>query len=681
MSGTPGQDAIEQTKRQLRSIMGEISTLSRSNTAEDEYFPQLLQRLVSALAAVGGAIWLPDRDQQPKLKYQQNVSQSLLEEQADDSIQHARLVKRLFANAQPQLIPPLTRRGEEGAEEGNPTRYLLVTAPLLVEQRVEGLIEIFQRSDSTPETQTGYLRFLVEMAKAAEEWLRASKLRAFSDRQQLWQQADTFARAVHETLDLRQCAYVLANEGRRLIGCDRVSVALLKGRKCKVEAISGQDSIESRSNVAKALNELATRVVAADEPLWYDGQTEDLPPQLEEAIESYVDQSYGRTITILPLREVKPDGGQASGATGEIDRDDAYRGDSIGALIVEQIESNIPADILRQRIGLVYEHGTRALANARQHNNLFLMPVWRTLGKASWLLRARTLPKTLAALGALAAVVLGLIFIPMDMQLEATGSLRPDVERNVYAPQENCQVIEVLVDHDSAVDVGATLVRLRNLDLEKQLEEVQGKIEESNAEDRGLSVQLSRANDSTDLERQELQNKKRAAQLRLESLKLQLETLNEKSKQLTVVSPIRGKVVTWDVEKTLRGRFVTTGEVLMTISDPDSGWHLELMMPEQRMTHFDRGVNDLGKDLKVEYILASNTQKKLTGTVKRWEARTQMDQDEGHSVKLYVIPDELPQDVQLRPGARVIGDVSVGKRSSGYALFYPVYEKIYEWLF
>ena len=50
-----------------------------------------------------------------------------------------------------------------------------------------------------------------------------------------------------------------------------------------------------------ALNQLATRVVAAGEPLWHDGSTEDLPPQIEEALEDYVDQSYGRNVAVLPF--------------------------------------------------------------------------------------------------------------------------------------------------------------------------------------------------------------------------------------------------------------------------------------------------------------------------------------------------------------------------------------------
>ena len=122
--------------------------------------------------------------------------------------------------------------------------------------------------------------------------------------------------------------------------------------------------------------------MAAGEPLWHDGATEDLPPQIEEALEDYVDLSYGRNIAVLPLREPfrKLGADEEGGAAGEIDRDDAHRGEVIGALIVEQIESDLPAEIFHARTDLVYEHGTRAIANSMAHTNLFLMPVWRTIG-------------------------------------------------------------------------------------------------------------------------------------------------------------------------------------------------------------------------------------------------------------------------------------------------------------
>ena len=72
--------------------------------------------------------------------------------------------------------------------------------------------------------------------------MKGRRLRHLADKQTLWEQLETFTRTAHEKLDVRETAYTIANEGRRLIGCDRVSVAIKHGGKCRIEAVSGQDT-------------------------------------------------------------------------------------------------------------------------------------------------------------------------------------------------------------------------------------------------------------------------------------------------------------------------------------------------------------------------------------------------------------------------------------------------------
>ncbi len=79
MSTSPSPESVEQTKRQIRNLVNEISEISKTDISAAEYYPAVLQRIVSALAAVGGAIWLVDTDGAMKLAYQIQVSQDLLE--------------------------------------------------------------------------------------------------------------------------------------------------------------------------------------------------------------------------------------------------------------------------------------------------------------------------------------------------------------------------------------------------------------------------------------------------------------------------------------------------------------------------------------------------------------------------------------------------------------------------
>ncbi len=204
-----------------------------------------------------------------------------------------------------------------------------------------------------------------------------------------------------------------------------MSVAIVKGRSARIKAISGQDTIENRSNIVASLNNLATRVVRSGEPLWYDGATEDLPPQIEEAVEDYIDQSHGRTIAVLPIyRPEKTIEGDVLTARN-VSPENRHRGPAIGALIVEQIETQIDQGTLQGRVDLVYEHSCRAIANSMAHSDLFLMPVWRFLDRATWMFRGSALPKTLAILGLLTVALLAALLVQIDFDLKGNGTLKP----------------------------------------------------------------------------------------------------------------------------------------------------------------------------------------------------------------------------------------------------------------
>ena len=68
-----------------------------------------------------------------------------------------------------------------------------------------------------------------------------------------------------------------------------------------------------------------------------------------------------------------------------------------------------------------------------EHQNLFLMPVWRALGKTRWVLQARTLPKTLSIAGGVLLVLLVLGLWPARFTLESKGTLEPVMRQDVFA--------------------------------------------------------------------------------------------------------------------------------------------------------------------------------------------------------------------------------------------------------
>jgi len=665
---------VKATRQQVRDMIAELAQLAKSDMAPAEFYEALLGRAVSALVAIGGVIWTINDDGGLEIGYQINLQSSGLAGDRDAQGRHFRLLRKAIDEPDGMLVAPHSGP-EDDAEAGNPTEYLLILAPLITNRQNHGLVEIFQRPGAGPVTQRGYLRFVLQLCELAGGYLASRQLRHFEDRESLWGQLERFTKSVHESLDPKQAAYRIVNEGRRLIECDRVSVAIKKGRKCRIEAISHQDQIDKRSNVSSLLSRLATRVAATGDVVWYTGSTEDMPPQVEDSLQEYVDESHAKVVGVLPLfQPEEPD-------TGEEDLEQNPARDVIGTLIVEQFDNSNLENRTLQRVDVVQDHAASALANAMEHNSVFLMPLWRAIGRLKWVVQARTLPKTIAVL-LLIVLLIACLFIPTKFELEAPGKLRPAIREDVFV-REGGLVSKVAVRHGEQVSEGQTLVEMTSLDLEGEITRVDGEqkatfeqietLRDSLARNRG---QLSRV-DIDRMNGQLLEYKKK-----FESYTKQLEVLDRKRQFLTVNSPMNGQVTTWNVQRRLLRRTVSPGQLLMTIADPTREWELEVFMRDDRMGHVQQRMNDLAqaddgeenRDLAVTYILATNPENELSGRVGEIQASAEVREEYGNSVLIRIV--DINRDdidaAELRDGAEVTAKLDCGYRPLGYVWFHEL---------
>jgi len=515
------------------------------------------------------------------------------------------------------------------------------------------------------------------MCELAAEWFKNRKLRDLGDRHSLWAQADQFARAAHESLDVRETCYTIVNEGRRLLGCDRVTIATLKGGRCRVEAVSGQDTLDSRSNVVTLLGNLATKVVKSGEPLWYTGSTEDLPPQIEQAIEEYVDQSYTKSLAVIPLRKPQQSDAAPNATGGVVVEERAHTGQIVGALIIEQIESDIPREILAPRLDLVYEHSARALSNAIDHNSLFLMPVWRTIGKSAWVVQARTLPKTVTIAVALGLLVVAMIAIPYPYRMWAKGALEPKIKQEVFAPMPG-DIMQVKVDHGTTVEAGQELLVMRNPDLEMRVKAAEGELK---AAQEGLSGYRNQLNTGgaklTDTDRAQLVFKIQQEQIKVRNQQEIMDRLKARQQELVVRSPIAGRVITWDARRLLQNRPVETGQVLLTVAAADSDYDIKLFMPERRSQKVAANrdamkAGDATAEPKVEYILMTEPGKTYYGKIAEISDTTEAHEEHGNIVPIRIAPNE--KITAGRPGASVSAYVHCGHRPLGWCMLHEAWE-------
>ncbi len=150
--------------------------------------------------------------------------------------------------------------------------------------------------------------------------------------------------------------------------------------------------------------------------------------------------------------------------------------------------------------------------------------------------------------------------------------------------------------------------------------------------------------------------------------------MEQKRENLIVRSPIDGQVLLpWDAEQSLMHRPVVTGQRVMTIADPSQDWELELAMPERRMGHVMRAVDEFGPNLDVSYISAGDPRSPKYGNVKEIYGidpgqgrRGSHGQDHGG---------HRPEDLfKPSPGTTVTAKVKCGRCSLGYAWFHEAIE-------
>jgi hypothetical protein len=667
---------LEQTKQQIRMLVNEIAQLAKSDLAPEEFYGEFLPRVITALAAIGGAVWVAETEGRLALGYQVNLQQTQLRDDEEGQLRHGRLLQKVLVSGEASLIPPRSGAGDDD-QAANPTDFLLVLAPLKAADDVVGVVEIFQRPDTRPATQKGYLRFLLEMCERAGEFFKSRQLKHFTDRQTLWTQLEEFTRGVHASLHPRDTAYTIANDGRRLIECDRVSVAIRRGNRCVVEAVSGQDLFDKRSNTVRLLGKLASAVVASGEPVWYTGDTSNMAPQVEDAVQEYVDESHSKTVAVLPLKRPEPAGAE------EEDPDKRPEPQPVvGALIVEQIEdSRVPQKMI-QRVEVVTQHSATALANALEHQNLFLMPLWRALGKARWVVKGRTLPKTTLVVLGIVALVLILVFVKYDLKIEAKGKLQPVDRHNVFAEIEGkVDYIPPGVEHGAAVQEGQLLVRLDNPQLNVEITRTRKDLAQVREQKESIDDKLRSERRLTQEERDGLAA--RFAELRAEERNLQEELgiQLEREKQLEVKSPAAGRIGTWAPRRVLEvHRPVKREDMLLWLFDGDGPWQLEILMPDRRMGHIRKAQREAGKDdLPVQFILATDPNRRYEGKVKSMAYSAEVRGDEGNTVLVEVtisddVKGQLPQP--LRPGATVTAKIDCGRRPVGYVLFHDLFEFI-----
>jgi hypothetical protein len=694
---------LEQERRRIAQRLEEVAKLCESNVPAGAFYGELLKRLLESLAAPAGAIWARNAQGHLILQFQINVKEVGLDKTEESRQSHEELLRQAVTQSKPFHLPPHSGVGvkEEGkVPAGNPTPYLLLIAPIMMNDQVAGLIEVWQGPNRPAQAITGYLQYMGFMAELSARYQRNQMMGQLVGQQQVWTQLESFARQVHSSLHPTEVSYLIANEGRRLVECDRIVVAVRHGSRPRIEAVSGADVVETRSNLVRLMRSLCEQVMKWGEKLVFSGTRDDsLPPKVLAALDAYLAESNSKLLVVQPLRDERESGKKPPRS----------------ALLMECFEPPAEPQQLIARLDVVARHSTPALYNAVEHRRIPMRLVWLPLAKAQEGIGGKAKAISALVVGLLSLLGAALFFVPYQLKMEANGKLVPWARRIVYPPTEG-KVLSFQVEPGDVVSENRKLAVLFDLKLQKQLNSLMAEIEgannemrtaEKNASESGLpQAEKHNYRDKARMKeflwkkkREEYDDYVRRTNAKPENpgefeLRAPLFTDAEKGR----VPHLEWTVLNGNFQEELTGKMAKPSDPILRLGAKSGPWEIEGKIPQkhigQVLKAFERPdviVIDGKKALEVDFLLRSDPTRTYRGLLYQDKIasqadpnRDEKDESEPEVIAFITIDDDnidqgyrLPREAQTS-GTEVHAKIRCGKHRLGYSLFYGVWEFFYE---
>jgi hypothetical protein len=155
----------------------------------------------------------------------------------------------------------------------------------------------------------------------------------------------------------------------------------------------------------------------------------------------------------------------------------------------------------------------------------------------------------------------------------------------------------------------------------------------------------------------------------------QRELIEQQLAALTLRSPIRGKVLTWDLATQLAARPVERGQALLTIGDTEGPWVVEMRIADKDFGHVRRARRRLRPGLDVEFLLAADPGHSYRGTIRDVAQVAQADDQLVSSVFVTIATDRQ-QFANVHAGTTAIPRIHCGRQALGYVWLHDLLDAI-----
>lgn len=651
--------------RQIERLIEQTSAASHLPAEPHAFYGNLLDGALSALAAAGGAVWLVDQTREWVREVERNGPPAA----AKDAF-HAcerQCVEDVASLGKPRVFLPSesTASGMAGCD------LQVFMCPVCVGDACVAVLELFQPPDFPAESRANVIEVLQALAEAAADFHRAFELHLLRRESSQRDRLDAFANAVQRDLDVAAVAFTIANDGRELIGCDRVWVLAAAANSCRTLAVTGCDRVDRAAESVRAMERLAAAVAIGGEPIWVTDRAADLPPTIESRLNDYLDAANSRQIALVPIAPIVADGEKREAC------------EPFAIVAAESFaRTNLPAAEFERQLRAVCLRCGAALDHALELQNIPGVSMLRRWARSRTPASRRRQNRWRWIVAGVAGLVAGLSLIPANFSVGGRGTLQPKVRRHVFAPR-NAIVDQVFVAEGERVGAGHPLFQLRDPDLDFEHARVVGEIQTTEEQLRRVRAERLRGNagptNSPDGER--LAGDEETLGKHLAGLRQQRQLLTGERDALRLCSPIDGHVLTWDVANQWQDRPVRQGQRLAEIADTSDEWILELDVTDRDARHAIAARDSNLDGLTVNFLLATDTRTVYEGRVESIALAAESRNGDAPSVRVTVRMLNVGADAR-KAGASVVARIQCGRRALGYVWLHDTIDVVrkYLWL-
>lgn len=533
----PATDELREDIERLR-LLYSISLEFGTSLDFDELLPRVFHRVLAALGAEGGSIWIAEGDMLRCRLAVGGAGQRLVGALmpvgtgfVGDVAQKQKTTIVTGALQDPRY------REDVDPGEGSISTAVMATA-MVVNAVTVGAIQVSGKATGSGVFDQRDRELLEGLAATAALALRNAQLHTAEKRARDLALLLEISREITSTLDLDRVLSSVVNLASRALPFDRGAVALYDKEGCEIRAMAGREKVDPKDPRLRDLVARAEWAAGRGEPLYLSRRDEPGSDAERLFVSVFTDDLQRDQVEsglYLPLRDEEG---------------------VLGVLLFESSTADFAGETQRELASILANQTAVALRNAQLYHQV---PMVDALGALAARKRALLeLPRARVRLVLASAVLLlaALTIIRWPLRVAGSGATFRPLQLMPVRALVSGVVERVLVREGSRVDRGAPLAVLRANTLRSEWEATAA---EATVADRLAALAASRGDPAEE----------RLQRLRGETLRKEQALLAEELELTTIRSPLSGVVLTPRPHE-LVGSSLDEGDLAMTLGRTDS---------------------------------------------------------------------------------------------------------------